>query len=584
MSQYNCFRKYFRNILSAALGSITLLTAAQPGSQEQQQLALFGKPGTYEVSLIIEPSTLKDALSSRFPSLFNGRRECSLIPLEVARNFGRAALDPSFLFKDSEKRRVAGTIRDEISKISVTYPAFKSLVNEIDQDLIQDNLNPLGLFSYTFQVPALITAGLSTDPQALPQYQAEVYFILKQEIERRERLLARWDSFYPSIEGGLTPITPANLKQLHELLRTKFEQSARPLVYYPVFGKSKLGLATLVEGYIQRVYPVAIPYATEFVHGIEHLPLAFTSHDYQHAYSHFNMVQDRNYQATRKILFELASVKKTPSDLIPPVANFMTAQSNLFEDTLQDLLNLYFTFTLPRQGVKTVKQAMVGLFYLIHEEMFALPASIYRVHNLDQVLEIFMRPLFIESDARKREKFYRQNLLQVDLITGKFDLTPQQIAEALLAAGVPPMDGELDFKHLDNLKDQAYHIDLEDTLTDVEVNLSIEGTGNYKWFVKKLSYILADSQDKLSLFKAAGFDIKYPTPEELHSKNGHAIAIAYLEQTDKGLRDCYRVLRHTAAELVGVVPAGETRSLWQRYWDKSQAIERKFKQIIAQID
>lgn len=582
MSPYNCFHKYFRNVLGAALSSVTLLTATEPGSQEQQQLALFGKPGTYEVSLIIEPSTLKDALSSRFLSLFNGRKECSLIPLEVARNFGRAALDLSFSFEASEHRSVASTIRDEIFKMSGVYPALKALLNEIDQDLVQADLNPLRLFSYTFQVPALITVGL--DPQALQQCQAEVCFILKQEIERRERLLARWDSFYPSIKGGLTPITPASLKQLHELLRNEFEQSARPLVYYPVFGKSKLGLATLVEGYIQRVYPVAIPYTTEFVHGIKHLPLAFTSHDYQHAYSHFNMVQDRSYQATHEILFELASVKKTHSDLLLPVANFMTAQSNLFEDTLRDLLNLYFTFTLPRQGVKTVKQAMVGLFYSIHEEMSALPASIYSVHNLDQVLAIFMRPLFIESDARKREKFYRQNLLQVDLITGNFDLTPQQIIEALLAAGVPPMDGEVDFKHLDDLKDQAYHIDLEDTLIEVEVNLRIAGRGNYKWFVKKLSYILADSQDKLSLLRTAGFDIKYPTSEELHAKNGHAIAIAYLKQIDKGLYDCYQVLRHTAADLVGVVPAGERRSLWQRYWDKSQAIERKFKQIIAQID
>ncbi len=556
-------------ILLSTLASISIIYAADNETR-------VGRPGQYEMSLTIPASDLRLAMEHRFPSLLAGSRTISHLPLALMRQVLQTVNSKDIVIQP-EAAPIFAWAKAEIQAMVPQFPQLQYLVTELDDSIRAGRFDVAALYTYGFRTLAAISGEPTQD--ALAVFSGFKGDQIDKDIRRN------WQSPFSinDIDNALESVRyiPTTLSErLRTLIDSEVEKISRATVpLYGIFGHGKLGLAPLIESFMNRIYPMPITSQSLTAHGIPMTPLLFGLHDYLHAKGDADLKEEAFDTATYAEFEEVAKDKIDVDGLAAPVARHMVARSNLIEDTMSQLLDLYFTDYLPTHRMSDLKKALVGFFVTLHED-FDIEPRIFKEHNFDTILAIFL------SDDYDKDM---PDILETDPITGKTSLTAEQVLDAILADGEPAQEernqvySEYRFKRSD-LEGKKYRIDVTETPMMITVKVKIAGGTEYTWNIETLKYSLASTLDEVGLLKIAGITITPPTQEELSSENGRAIALAYLDEVSDAIRECRSFFKATASELLGHVPAGQTKSLWQKFWDKTKKIDKKFAADVAAIN
>ena len=544
-----------------------------------QHQADLGAPGQYELSLTISPSDLKDALASRYPSLFSGRREIYFLPLkEIRESVHQCNSSAQLMYPHLGS--TFSFVKNQMQEMVPSYPQLGALVSEIDHDIGISYFDLVKLFSYGFRVLGAISSEPTRDALSVfKQFNGD-------ETDRDIR--KNWNSPFSVLDvvdnkvfsSLVTYKLPLVSDRLHKLLDTETERLGRPTVTYALFGHGKLGLATLIEGFINRLYPMPITDQQQTAHGIPMTPFLFGYHDFLHAYGDEDAKDIAFDVAGNQKLSELAASRLNAEDLVLPVATYMVGKSNLIEDTMSELLDLYFTYYLPSRSMADVKKALVGFFLMAHED-FDVTSDVFGMANLDDILKIFLGEATVVDD--------QGDVLMTDPVTGKTSLTAEQALDAILASGLPCKEQEryysedIAFKRAD-LDGKKYRIDLKQEPMITTVKVIIQGGFEYTWEIETLKYDLASASDDVGLLKIAGIKMTPPSDTELQSENGRQVALNYLYQVSTNLDLCRQAFKESSSELLFVVPMGKNKYLWQSFWNKSKKLEKNLARAVAHID
>lgn len=557
-------------VLLSTLASISIIHAADNETR-------VGRPGQHEIRLTIPAPDLRLAMEQRFPSLLAGSRDISRLPLTLLRQVTQKVNSEAMVIQP-EAGPIFALMKNEIQAMVPQFPKLQYLVTELDDSIRASRFDVNALHTYGFRILAAISGNPSQDALA-------VFSSFKgDEVDRDIR--RNWQSIISImdiIEMADLPETflSSNLaERLRTLIDSEVEKISRATVpVYGIFGHGKLGLATLIESFINRIYLMPITSQSLTAHGIPMTPFLFGFHDYLHAKGDANLKEETFDKAAYATFEEVAQGKIEVDGLAAPVAKFMVARSNLIEDTLSQLLDLYFTDYLPTHRMSDLKKALVGFFVTLHEE-FNIEPRIFKEPNFDRILDVFLGDKY-DADM--------PDILETDPVTGKTSLNAEQALDAILADGEPAQEEEYQvyseyrFKRSD-LEGKKYRIDITETPMMTTVKVKIAGGTEYTWNIETLKYALASTLDEVGLLKIAGITMTPPTQEELSSENGRAIALAYLDKVSNAIRECQSFFKATASELLGHVPAGQTKSLWQKFWDKTKKIDKKFATEVAVID
>jgi hypothetical protein len=58
----------------------------------------------------------------------------------------------------------------------------------------------------------------------------------------------------------------------------------------------------------------------------------------------------------------------------------------------------------------------------------------------------------------------------------------------------------------------------------------------------------------------------------------------YLADVETNMGLCRTAFKTSALELMGIIPAGQQKSLWQHFWDKSQKLKRQLDKRVAVVE
>ncbi|MBW8308383.1 MAG: hypothetical protein K0M45_01870 [Candidatus Paracaedibacteraceae bacterium] len=554
----------------------------------QSKTMLNGKPGEFEVSLSISSEDLKDALSSRYLSLFNGRKECKLIRLnDIIKAFQAAnSAQPKLIMPEAGP--LFDWVKAEMSQMAINHPQLQFLVKEIDDDIISHRFDIGKLDSYGLRV----LAAISTEPT--PDALAVFKEFNGYKTDRNMR--ANWQSAFStaefignhSIYSHIT-MPPYISERLRKLLNKEMKNLVQSDVQYPIFDKGKLGLATLLEAFINRHYLIPISDKPQTAHGIPMTPFLFGYHDALHNEADMALKDGAFKTAAYHTLHRLAQGKIDVEQLVKPVAEFMVGKLKLIDKTMSNLLNLYFTHYLPQHSMTDLKKALVGFFEMVHEE-FKISSKVFSLSNFDDILKDFLGEGPLEDKEIVVLNPEQEDILKTDPLSGVAALTSEAMLDALLAAGIPAKEqdkayypSELRFKRQD-LEGRRYRIDVKEEPMLITVMLKVENGIEYTWDIYTLKYMLSESLDEVGLLKIAGIKIVPPSLTELGSENGREIALGYLADVEKSMELCRTAFKTSAFELIGAVPAGQQKSLWQNFWDKSMKLEKQLKTAAAQVE
>lgn len=559
-----------KKILLSTLASISIIHAADNDPTGT------GRPGQHEISLTIPASDLRLAMENRFPSLLSGSRDISRLPLALLRDITQKVNSEAMVIQP-KAGPIFAWMKNEIQAMVPQFPKLQFLVSELQDSINRQHFDFTVLFGYGFRTLGAISG--TPTPDALAVFSGFDADTIDRDIRKN------WKSPYSifpvteqdSLNGNGVP-TILNPRLVTRIQEEADRISRVTVSSFSLFGRGKLGLATLINCFINRMYPMPVTSQGLTAHGIPMTPFLFGFHDYLHA--KIDTIKRGNvFESAIYALFEKAAINKIDvDDLIEPVARSMVDRSNLTEDTLSQLLDLYFTYYLPTHRMSDLKKALVGFFVTVHEDLNINP-DIFRTYNFDDILKLLTSEMDLIDTS---------DILSTDPVTGKTSLNAEQALDAILADGEPPIelrntDGTYRFKRSD-LAGRKYRIDITETPMMTTVKVKIAGGTEYTWNIETLKYALASALDEVGLLKIAGITMTPPTQEELSSENGRAIALAYLDKVSNAIRECQSFFKATASELLGHVPAGQTKSLWQKFWDKTKKIDKKFATEVAAID
>ncbi len=588
-----------KSFLIAALLSSNLSIAAEginspnrssnfPHTSPASEAVLNGKPGEFEVSLSISAEDLKNALSSRYLSLFNGRKECKLIRLnDIIKAYQAANSAPPKLIIP-EAAPLFDWIKSEMSQMAINHPQLQFLVKEIDDDIISHRFDIEKLDSYGLRVLAAISDEPTPDALAVfKEFNGD-------KTDRNMR--ANWQSALSTTEFtdnhsiySYVTLPPNISKRLRKLLEIEMEKLVQPDIQYPIFGKGKLGIVTLLEAFNNRHYLIPISDNPQTAHGIPMTPFLFGYHDVLHNETDMALKDGAFKTAAYHTLHQLVQGKIDVEQLVKPVAHFMAEKSKLIEKTMSNLLNLYFTYYLPQHSITDLKRVLVGFFEMVHEE-FRISSKVFSLPNFDDILKDFLGEGSLEGKEIVVLNPEQEDILKTDPLSGMSSLTSEQMLDAILAAGIPAKEQgkayyppELRFKRQD-LEGRRYRIDVKEEPMLTTVALKVESGIEYTWDIDTLKYRLSESLDEVGLLKIAGINITPPSIIALDSENGREIALAYLADVEKNMEICRTAFKTSAFELIGTVPADKKKSLWQDFWDKSQDLTRQLNKAASCVE
>lgn len=564
-------KSLLKKILFSTLASISFIKAAD------DEKNITGYPGQYELSLAIPPSDLKFAIESRFPSLLGGYRDSAVMPLALMRTFAKVQISDPVCIIQPDAAPLFSWMQRQIQTMAPEFPQLQYLVAELADNIKSGRFDVVTLYTYGFRVLAAISGEPTQDALAVfSSFGGD-------EIDRNAR--TNWQSPFSLLaiteQDELASVSvPTNLSQrLRNLVDDTTAKVGRVSVpSYPVFGRGKMGLVTLIEAFINRVYPMPVTSKNLTAHGIGMTPFLFGLHDYLHAYGDQASKDAAFDSAAYTRLEKLADGKIDVDDLVLPVVTYMTAKSNLIEDSLSQLVDLYFTAYLPTYTMAHLKKAMVGFFVTMHEDLNISP-QIFDLANFDDILKLILGEAVNEQN----------DILKTDPITGKTSLSAEQVLDAILAAGLPAKEQryyytpELRFKRAD-LTGKTYRIDITESPMMTTVKVKVAGGVEYTWQIETLKYELADALDDVALLNIAGIKITPPTEETLSAENGRDAALAYLQKVSDGMNICRSFFKESASDLLMYTPLGKTKSLWQTFWDKSKKLEKKLADDVSKIN
>ncbi len=570
-------KTFLKNFLFLTLASVSLINAAD----DKREIIVH--PGQYELSLNIPVSDLKCAIESRSPILLGGYRDSAVMPLAMMRAISKARISDPVCIMQSCSAPLFTQIQQQIQAMTPDFPQLQYLVTELGDTIKAGRFDVMTLYSYGFRVLAAISGEPTQDALAVfSSFGGD-------EIDREAR--QNWQSPFALLaitdqqkldRISLLPSLPQRLRDLVDETTAKVARVSVPS--YPVFGRGKMGLVTLVEAFIHRAYPMPITSKNLTAHGIGMTPFLFGLHDYIHAYVDRSQKDEAFESAAYAKLEKLADGKIDVDDLVLPVVNYMTAKSTLIEDTFSQLVDLYFTAYLPTHPMQHLKKAMVGFFMMVHED-FQISPQVFDLANFDDILTIILGEI---ADGQIVLIDNTTDILKTDPTTGKTSLSPEQALDAILAAGLPAKEQEYyyspesRFKRTD-LVGKAYRIDITEQPMLTTVKVKIAGGVEYTWQIESLKYKLASALDDVALLKIAGIKITPPTEEELFSENGRDIALAYLGRINEAMNSCRAFFKETASDLLWHIPLGKTKHLWQKFWDKSKKLEKKLASDVSKI-
>lgn len=573
--------------------SLVLLNSSMTCASEAEGKSIIpyiGKPGQHEISLNITADTLKDALSMRYKTLFNGRSESGLPYIKDLRTtYASCKSESTFITPHTQQSFVQ--YRNQVQEMARTHPQLEIITQELDHDIKLELFDCLKLHSYTLRILGAISDAPTKDALSVfKDYNGE-----KVDTSIRTNWKSPFAIFALDDDGVYSrTIRPFGLsdrlqKELDSIIDNK---SKRPSIYYTVFGKAKLGLGTLIESFIKRIYPLPIATRQLTAHGITMTPLLFGYHDYLHGTIDLENKSTAIETASYDKLESIAGDKLNADQLLEPIADYMLEKSYLIEDTLSSLFDLYFTYYLPQHSMAGLKKVMVGFFHVLHED-FNISPEIFDMSNFDDILKVFLNecPSQNEDDdiVNDMDDIEEIDILNTDPLTGKTSLSPEQVLDAILESGLPANEQryfptpEFRFKRSD-LEGTKYRIDIKDEPMLTTVTVKLPKGVEYTWEIVTLKYLLANAKDAIALLKIAGIKMTPPAIQDLASPNGREIALAFLEEAKKNLEICKDAFKTSAFELLGVVPNGEHKSLWRKFWDKSQKLDKKLEMQVENID
>ena len=180
------------------------------------------------------------------------------------------------------------------------------------------------------------------------------------------------------------------------------------------------------------------------------------------------------------------------------------------------------------------------------------------------------------------------DLLKTDPVTGKSNLSSEEILDAIFDSGIVAKEQnfysspEWLLKRAD-LEGKKFRLDVDDNPLFTTVTLKLPGAVEYNWTVETLKYQLSSASDSLGLLRIAGIKMTTPTVSDLQSENGREVALGFLAEVKQNLSICRDAFISSAHDLIGLVPNGESRSLWKKFWDKSQKLNKKLEEAAARI-
>lgn len=554
----------------------TNLFAGESENTNRQLVPYMGKPGQYELSLNIPVDNLKNAMASRFPSLFTRQDSDCSGRLDLAQRLIKSLETSHPHLIQQEALPLIKHQRAELLKMVPAHPQLQFLVDEIDFDLKRGIVDLSKVYGYGFRILGAISQEPSKDALSI--------FSELNGDEIDQNLRTNWRSpasalFIAGNEKIYSSYTTHGISSsLHELLEKVADQKARPTTHYPIFGRGRLGLTTLIEAFINRQYPYPVQDKTLTAHGIEMTPFLFGYHDYLHGEGDSATKESSFYEAAHTKFNKLAQDKVDADQLIPALVDFMVGKGQLIEDSMTALLNLYITNYLPDRGMQALKKAMVGFFQIIHED-FDLSPDVYDTANFSDLIDLFISNSYSDAD---------NDLLKTDPLTGKTSLTEEEMLDAIIDSRISPENqpSYIPYEPIahSTLEGKKYRIKVQEDSMLTTITLKVQGGIEHIWEEKTLRYSLAEAQDRMGLLRIAGIKMTLPAISELESENGREIALNFLDQIEKNMDDCKQAFRTSALELVGLVKNGETKSLWGKFWNKSKKLERALTAAVALVE
>lgn len=573
--------KGFKIVLWWILFVPNLIVAIEGSPQGNPLVPYSGRPGQFEIPLSISANDIKNALSGRFPSLFRGRASCMRALEQMRQTVG--LVGPTLLIPETAP--LFRDMRTHIHRMVPSHPQLDCLVQEIDHDVSISCFDIEKFYGYGFRVLGAISDAPTQDALSLfRKYRGEA-------VDRGIRMHWKSPHSVADIQGKGGFIYAMPTVSISEKMETLFEEEvgkiARLSLYYPCFNQTYLGFVTLIEAFIQRLYPIPISHKQNTAHGLLMTPFLFGYHDYLHGKIDNDKKDANFYSAAYHKLSHLFVDDLHPNRFVKPLAEFMVAKSNLIDDTLISLLNLYFTDYLPQRSIIDVKKALVGFFYMIHEEWETSP-EIFDMVDFRDILTVFLEEndnLYFLSQEEISDDLEEIDILETDPLTGKTRLSPEQILDSILAADVSAkehyqsMTPQLLLEHA-RLEGEPYQIDIIEQPMVINVVLRFTSAIEFTWEIPTLQYELLNARDSVYLLKIAGIVMVPPSEEDLSSKNGRQIAQDYLMQITKNINLCCDAFKTSAHYLLSIIPVHEEKSLQQKFQDKSYQISRRFSEAI----
>lgn len=331
-------------------------------------------------------------------------------------------------------------------------------------------------------------------------------------------------------------LTEDQQKQIDAVLEKGFSKE----VFVPIWGQGKFGVATILRAWFSEVFLGGLPTKPLKAHGVETSPLGFISHDFLHSELDRADValEDVVYTAAYPYLSSGGKMKTFTDHYLP----YMIQKSSWMKNSLEKAYAQMLTdmASQDQKKVDLAKQAMVGLFFLVHEQTLQ-NNKIFTANTLSGAFKASID--FSKQGIAEDQWQSTDNLLQTNL-QGQTTLTDDQICDLMIkkytwadddrhVKGSYVVSDKIDEKQIQEKRVDRHHL-------FHTVYLTMHDGKVFQKSFPTAKFVLGNAHDTNGLLKLAGMGIKKDAQNFVAQVNQNLVRLMdsthqYLNQTSQSL-------------------------------------------------